>query len=250
MITLRSIYWDEPLQAERVLDIFDAEGPPSRNVALLFVHGGGWRSGSRTVFHGIAQAYREAGFDCASTDYRLDGVTLDEQVEDVRRACAIFAEDLRRRGRPAEFVLIGSSAGAHLALLSALGPGAPDGIKGLCVQAAPFTFEPWEDIFPGIWSSMQTAVGASYSASPEKYREASPLHHVREGMPPIFALHAANEHMFPFQLTEQFAAAATQCGARVDTKIYPATEHGFFYALTRWQQREALIDIIRFIDSL
>lgn len=238
------------MRAGRVLDILDAKKDPARKVALFFVHGGGWRNGSRTIFHEIAQAYRELGFDCATTDYRLSGVRIDDQIADIREALSIFQDDLRLRGKSQNVVLIGSSAGAHLALLSALKPGAPAGIQGVCVQAAPFTFEPWTDIFPGIWSAMETAVGATYSDAPERFREASPIHYIHKGMPAVFALHAENEHMFPLALTTDFAEAVTALGGQVKVKTYPATEHGFFYALSRHQQQEAFADILHFIETL
>lgn len=250
MLTFRTIYWDYPVQEGRTLDLFAPMGAESRDKALFFIHGGGWRSGSRTIFHRIALAFCELGFDCASTDYRLKGVTIDEQVADVRHGLQLFAQDLQERGRPSDIVIIGSSAGSHLALLSALREGAPEFIRGLCVQSAPFSFEPWEDIFPAIWEAMQTAVGRRFQDDPERFRAASPLHLVREGMPPIFALQAENEHMFPLALARQFAEAASKLGARVELKVYPSTEHGFFYALERRRQKEAFADILNFIESL
>ncbi len=248
MITFRSIYFDASPREGRILDIFEAAPHTRPHVSLFFVHGGGWKAGTRAVFHQIALAYSSLGFDCASTDYRLGGVTIEDQVSDVRQGLSLFVEDLRQRNRPTDIVLLGSSAGAHLALLSALQPDPPCAVAGLCVQAAPFTFEPWTDIFPAIWADMQTIVGESYPSP--LYREASPIHYVQPGMPPVFALHSQNEHMFPLSLTEQFIDKAKACGARAEYKIYEATEHGFFYALDRRQQKEAFDDILTFIASL
>lgn len=251
MVSFRTIYLDNPLIPGRILDIFETE-QPRQDIALFFVHGGGWTGGSRTIFHSIAIAYHDRGFEVASTDYRLGKVTLFEQAQDIRDTLSVFAADLRRRNRTTSIVLIGSSAGAHLALLAALQPQKEPSyqIAGICVQATPFTFEPWTDIFPAIWEAMQRAVGASYESCPERYREASPLHYVTAGTPPIFVLHAENEHMFPLSLAEEFAQQARSHGTRVTLKIYPRTEHGFFYSLDRWQQKEAFQDILDFAESL
>lgn len=248
MIPFRSVYFDAPLKEGRALDIFEAAPVGRPQVSLFFVHGGGWRSGSRTIFHRIALAYAALGYDCASTDYRLGGATIDDQVADVRQGLALFAEDLQSRNRPTNIVLIGSSAGGHLALLSALQPNPPCAIAGLCVQAAPFTFEPWPDIFPAIWADMQTALGVPFPSP--RYQEASPIHYVRSDMPPVFALQSQNEHMFPLAQAEEFITKARACGARAEYKVYEATEHGFFYALDRRQQKEAFDDIQTFITSL
>lgn len=252
MISFRSSYLDDPPQSGRILDLFDAP-ESSRPNAIFFVHGGSWRAGSRTIFHTIALAYRALGFDCASADYRLENVSVFDQVADVRDSLQCFARDLQARGRTAKIALVGSSAGAHLALLAALlpRPGNADyRIAAVCVQAAPFTFEPWPDIFPAIWRDMQRAVGSSFEENPPLYRQASPLEHVHAGMPPVFALQAEHEHMFPAELTNQFAAKVQACGGAVVVKTYPRTEHGFFYGLERWQQKEAFQDILTFLERM
>jgi acetyl esterase/lipase len=260
VISFRSLYFDDAPRAGRILDIFDAP-QPSQKIALFFVHGGGWKGGSRTIFHSIIHEYSRLGFDCASTDYRLSGVNVFEQVGDVRTGLDIFADDLLQRNRPARVLLIGSSAGAHLALLAGLAKaeecGAPETsllheceIAGIAVQAAPFTFEPWEDIFPAIWSAMQAAVGAPYNDNEELYRRASPMTYIRAGNPPLLIQHAENEHMFPRELHQQFATKSLALGNDVREKFYPRVEHGFFYSLERWQQRAAFEDVLEFATDL
>lgn len=251
MFPFRSVYLDRPLVPGRILDIFEAARPTS-DTALFFVHGGGWHGGSRTIFHEIISAYRERGFDCASTDYRLGGANVLTKIADVQDAMRVFADDLAARDRRQRFALIGSSAGAHLALMAALrAPSfAPDyEVTHVCVQATPFTMEPWTDIFPAIWSDMRKAVGVEYDEEPQRYAEVSPIRFVTPAMPAVFALHAENEHMFPLDQTEEFAARAREVGVRCAYKIYPRTEHGFFYALDRWQQKEAFEDILRFVTN-
>jgi acetyl esterase/lipase len=242
------------------MDIFNAP-EATREVALFFVHGGGWRGGSRTIFHSIIHEYSRRGFDCASTDYRLSGVNVFDQVGDVRIGLDIFAGELKKRNCPARVLLIGSSAGAHLALLAALAKpeecGAPETplvheceIAGVAVQAAPFTFEPWPDIFPGSWEAMQSAVGAPCDGNEVLYRQSSPMNYIRSGNPPLFALHAENEHMFPLDIAAEFARRSIALGNVVKEKIYPRTEHGFFYSIERRQQCEAFDDILEFAESV
>ena len=249
MIPFTSIYLDDQPIDGRILDIFSH--PADRDMAIMFVHGGGWHSGSRAIFHRIALAFGEQGFECATTDYRLGGVTVFDQADDICDALAAFAEDRQQRGRKSHIVLIGSSAGAHLACLAALRECERNyRIAGLCLQAAPFTFEPWPDIFPGIWESMQKAIGATYEKAPELYAKASPVKLLTPHAPPFFILHAANEHMFPFRLTEVFLERAAELGVSTQLSIYQNAEHGFFYALTRRQQQQAFADILAFISSL
>lgn len=260
MTPFQSCYFDDEPREGRAVDFFHA-AEPVQPIALFFVHGGGWCAGSRSVFHTIIHAYRQLGFDCASTDYRLAGVNVEQQVADARIGLDLFLQSLAARGRKHRVVLLGSSAGAHLGLLAGLTPpgeyGEPDlplttppEIAGVVVQAAPFTFELWEDILPHSKRALERAVGVSHDGNEELFRKASPNHYIRENMPPIFALHADIEDMFPIEFANDFARRARALGNVVIEKTYSRTEHGFFYSLERWQQREAFQDIVDFVKSL
>ena len=48
-------YDDEP-QTNRALDIFVPDCP-AREMAVLFVHGGGWRGGERSIYHPVMTVF-------------------------------------------------------------------------------------------------------------------------------------------------------------------------------------------------
>ena len=56
--------------------------------------------------------------------------------------------------------------------------------------------------------------------------------------------------MFPLKHNLEFVAKAKSLGCRVEYKVYDSVEHGFFYGVTRRQQKEAFSDVISFINSL
>ncbi|MRG58914.1 alpha/beta hydrolase fold domain-containing protein [Agromyces sp. CFH 90414] len=93
---------------------------------VLFVHGGGWRSGSRREFGpDVRDAFARiaaAGFAVASVDYRLSGeAVFPAQVDDVAAALAwlrVRADAFGIDG--ARVVAWGESAGATIASLVAL----------------------------------------------------------------------------------------------------------------------------------
>lgn len=262
----QSEYLDKPIVAGRVWDLFLPETQQAQPIAFFFVHGGGWRNGSRTGFHAILESLADRGYICATTDYRLEGVNIAQQLADVRHSYARFVAQVQSRNPSARVVVFGSSAGAHLALLLSLTlPGACGDVVaddvaaldwqavrpvGVAVQAAPVTFEPWEDIFPGIWQSMQVAAGAPYEQKPELYTRYSPMTYVGPDSPAVFLMEAQYEHMFPPQLAQAFAQKMKSFGRHAQIKTYPGTEHGFIYDLTRWQQREAIEDLIQFATRI
>jgi acetyl esterase/lipase len=262
----KSIYFDEPIVTDRAVDIF-VPGKITREVALFFVHGGGWQAGSRAGYHKILRAFNAEGYVCATTDYRLSGVTISQQVADVRRGYEVFLSELEALGRPKKVAVYGGSAGAHLAALLALSlpgecgePKSEEGLSGLsgkwirpigaALQATPVRFDPWEDIFPHIWRDMQKAAGDTYENNPGLFRKLAPINHISAESPPMFFLEAENEHMFPHEYILDFLDLLRAAGGSGKSKIYTKAEHGFFYDLTRRQQKEAFADLLEFFGSL
>ena len=264
-MTFTSMFLDDEPVEGRMLDIFRPESV-GRDTALFFVHGGGWRGGARGAYHPLMLAFRQHGFISAATDYRLAGTRIQDQLTDVRQGYEAFRRWLIESRRPDRVFVIGSSAGAHLAALLALAaPGACGeplefgttrmsdewhAPVGAALACGPATFEPWADIFPGVWAAMQDIVGVPYDKEPEAYRRVSPIRHVGRSTCPLLFLQAENEHMFPTVLIEQFAAAMHAKGRRADIRIYTNAEHGFFYNVERRQQKEAFSDILAFTESL
>lgn len=248
----QTYYFDDPPQAARSLDVFPVMGEP-RPPAMLFVHGGGWRGGTKTIHHPIMYALANKGYACAAVDYRLAGVTAKEQVADVREGWRLFAKLLTERGRDGPIVLMGGSAGAHLALLAGMMPGdSPDFIPpaGIVSTSGPVTFEPWEEMFPPIWASMRDIAGRPHHEAPELYTELSPMHWVGNATPPICLLNGDNDHMFPQYLAGQFVARMRACGRTAEHHVYEHAEHGFFYDVTRRCQQQAFADLQRFLLKL
>lgn len=259
----QSIYFDNPIVPGRCLDIFlpDHIG---HECALFFVHGGGWHSGSRDGQHALMRAFNAEGFICASTDYRLSGVTVLDQLTDVRHGYDLFVSCLKNQQRPLRIVMSGGSAGGHLAALLTLAkPGACGetlDYNAYCRQnewippvagvfsGIPITMEPWEDMFP--MPSIDRIVGVSYEQNPELYRKVSPIQYVSPDSQPILFMEGANEHVFPLKFVQEFVGKMKANGRRATYKVYPNAEHGFFYDITRRCQVEAFADFRAFIESL
>jgi acetyl esterase/lipase len=261
----QSIYFDRDIVADRILDIFLPE-KPTRETALFLVHGGGWLSGSRTGYHQLMRAFNKQGFICAATEYRKTNITILDQITDVRHGYDIFMNTLTAQGRAPRVCLFGSSAGAHLAALLAqtlpgeCGESVAYGeyvLKnpwirpvGAVLESAPLVLEPWEEMFPHLWTAIEKIVGIPYAQNQELYRRVSPMNHLSNDMPPILLLEAEKEHAFPLEQRIEFIAKVRSCGCRADYKLYTNAEHGFFYDVTRRQQKEAFNDILSFIESL
>lgn len=80
---------------------------------VLFIHGGAWSFGDKRIAAHMARHFHARGYAFASINYRLvPNVSVEQQADDVAAALASL---IGRARRPV--MLVGHSAGAHLAAL-------------------------------------------------------------------------------------------------------------------------------------
>jgi acetyl esterase/lipase len=214
------------------LHLPEAVGAP----VILFVHGGGWRAGSRAVFvphvspddsFGRIVA---AGFAVVAVDYRLSGEAhFPAQVDDVREALAW----VRRSGAEFGFdgtrvVMWGESAGATLAALVALEP--DSGVRGVVDWYGPSDLVAMAD---GL-SAEDAAVtretgwlGVSALDDPALARSASPAFAVSSGAPPFHIEHGTADAAVPFAQSQELADRLA--AARVPFELVPVEGAGHMW---------------------
>lgn len=92
---------------------------PQNNTLVIYIHGGGWNSGSPTAFHFIGQKIALEGYDCILPGYRKSPrYHYEEIVADIFRGFAEIKEYLSKQSRVySKVIVMGSSAGAHLGAL-------------------------------------------------------------------------------------------------------------------------------------
>ncbi len=228
--------------------------PPSgdRTPAVVFLHGGGWRLGSRrslgpAYVRTAPPAFEQvalAGIAVASVDYRLSGEqTWPVQLHDAKAAVRWLRSRADEAGVDAGRIAAwGESAGAQLALLLGLtGPGLDEedgevGVVGASsAVAAVAAWYPPSDLaaLPGDLGTDPAAadsrealmIGAPLDSVPDRVREASPITYLRSDVPPVLLLHGRDDRLIPCVQSERFAAAARAAGARVEYETYPGADH-------------------------
>src|SRR4029453_15417863 len=97
---------------------------PGKFPVVIAVHGGGWQLGSKTEYQYWGPYLAERGIALFSIDSRLSKPGQQNYPKPVQDVCAAIqfvkykADELR--ADPQRVALIGNSAGAHLAALTAL----------------------------------------------------------------------------------------------------------------------------------
>lgn len=109
--------------ARHKLDLYLPKGRKDFPV-MMFVHGGSWRSGDRSLYRALGIHFAHAGIAVAIPSYRLMPQNPHPaQIEDVAAAFAWTYRNIESRGGDLKhFYLAGHSAGGHLVALLALNP--------------------------------------------------------------------------------------------------------------------------------
>lgn len=107
--------------ALQVLDYWPAQGTTRPAPLVVFVHGGGWKRGTKDNASGNWKAphYTGEGYAYAAINYRLvPGNTVEDEAVDVAQSLRYLIEHAAALGiDPKRIVLMGHSAGAHLVAL-------------------------------------------------------------------------------------------------------------------------------------
>ena len=90
---------------------------------VIWVHGGGWRGGSKDRVLDEILAFRERGYAIVSVEYRLSDAPWPATVVDVKAAVRFLRANAEEYNLdPERFVAMGSSAGGHLVSMLGVSP--------------------------------------------------------------------------------------------------------------------------------
>jgi len=204
---------------------------------VVVVHGGFWRAEyDRAHIGPLAAALAAEGWPVAVIEYRRTGQpgggwpgTFDDVRAAVRAAPAVVDRALAAAGRPAlppGAILLGHSAGGHLALWYAVGDldsWGPTGLRGVLALA------PVADLADAHalnldGGAVAALLGGSPAEVPRRYAATDPC-----GLPPptvpAIVLHGTLDNHVPPTLSRRYAGAAAASGGRVDYKELDGTEH-------------------------
>ncbi|MCA5004005.1 alpha/beta hydrolase [Sphingobacterium bovistauri] len=105
-------------QRKLYVDIFEPKADKN-NIAIILIHGGGWRSGDKTHMHQLSLALAEKGFTCFTVEYRLSlEAPYPAAVEDIQDAIIWIKNNSFQYQIDANKVFcLGTSSGGQLAAL-------------------------------------------------------------------------------------------------------------------------------------
>jgi acetyl esterase/lipase len=211
--------WPQALQADLYLP--RTRGPKP---VVLMIHGGGWANRSRDDMNDISEALTQRGYAVLKLNYRFaPKYQYPAQLLDMQQAlawvtanAALFDFDLKRVNA------WGYSSGAHLAALlggfdeQRLPEEANRGLPRLNAVVAggiPADLTRYDDS-----PLVKRFLGGELDAIPERYAEASPLHHVSADDPAVFLYHGKFDALVSQDQSQDYYDALRAAG--VDTELY------------------------------
>lgn len=197
-----------------------------RRPAFVAIHGGGWTGGDATRMYPFAEHFARQGMVGVSVEYRLlkpgSGVTIFDCVEDGRSAVRYVRAQAAELGiDPARIVVSGASAGGHVAVATALFGGVAATGEDDGVSAKPNALVLF---YPVIDTSPE---GYGHAKIGERWRELSPAHNVRPGLPPTLVFHGTADTTTPFKGAQLFCDEMRKAGNRVQLEVNSGGAHGY-----------------------
>jgi len=194
--------------------------------AIVFFFGGGWAGGTPTQFYPQCEYLADRGMVAMAAEYRVKSrhnTTPFECVMDGKSALRWIRKNAAKLGvDPERIGAGGGSAGGHVAAAVATVPGLNEEGEDLSISCLPDTlvlFNPVYDNGPG---------GFGYPKLKDRYREISPMHNLREGMPPTIVFLGDQDRLIPVSTAEKFRDEMRKLGNRSELFVYPGQPHGFF----------------------
>ncbi|MDZ8119990.1 alpha/beta hydrolase [Pontiella agarivorans] len=218
----------ETPQGELRLHFFNPAGLNKNNKrpAIIFYFGGGWHSGSPSQFYPQAKHLADRGMVAICAEYRIKKTHSTDP-----RACVMDAKSamrwVRQRAKnlgidPNRIAAGGGSAGGHLAAATATlswfdEPGEDSSVS--CVPNALVLFNP-------VYDNSENGYG--HDRVSKYWKEFSPLHKLKPGMPPTIVFLGTNDNLIPVETAEKFQKIMKDNGDRSELVLYKDMPHGFF----------------------
>jgi acetyl esterase/lipase len=197
---------------------------------MVLIHGGAWANGDKADFAPyIAQLKKRLpDYAFANVNYRLYNEpdnAFPTQEKDVETAIEFLLKKSSEYGYSKKIVLLGASAGAHLALLH----GYKHQAEAIVSFFGPSDLEhlynnPGYPIIPSLLAKIAGGTPAENKAG---YKASSPVNFVSRQSPPTILLHGTADMLVPVAQSKLLAQKLDQAGVSNQLVTYPGAGHGW-----------------------
>ncbi|MEI7730112.1 MAG: alpha/beta hydrolase [Verrucomicrobiota bacterium] len=216
--------------------------PVSPTPAVLWIHGGGWESGSHRL--NPAAPLASKGYFTASIEYRLSGeAKWPAQIEDCKLAVRwLRANAAKYNVDPNRIGCWGHSAGGHLAVcLGTMGEqaalegkggfaGVSSRVQAVVDYCGPVDFTRGSQGITGAVTNdapvLVKLFGGTFKDMPDTWRNASPIIYASAKSAPCLIVQGDKDTLVPMAQSESLFAAMKKAGAPVELIVIKNGGHG------------------------
>ncbi len=221
-----------------LLDLYQPRELSGPLPAVIFIHGGGWSGGQRSDYKYYCVRFPQMGYVVATVSYRfVDEAIFPACVQDVKCAVRWMRANAEKCGiNPDAIAAVGGSAGGHLAMML----GDSFGVKELegdgghpeyssAVQAVVNLYGPVDMTLEEFHENKTLLAffgGKRFTEIPDQYRLASPMTHLKQGVPPTLIIHGTDDETVPVSQADLLAERLKELGCAYEylrLKGYPHT---------------------------
>ena len=220
------------------LQKLDAYLPAGRSTAttkaIILIHGGAWSTGDKTDFSAYVDTLkvREPDYAIFNINYRLasPGSNLfPTQENDVKSAFDFIVSKADEYKISQKIVILGASAGAHLALLEGYKHSSPLKAKAIVDFFGPTDMV---DLYnnasdPSIPPSLQLLLSGTPTTNAAMYQQSSPINFVTAQSPPTIILHGGMDPLVPVAEAVELDTKLQSMGVVQQYILYPTEGHGW-----------------------
>ena len=238
------------------MDLYVAAKEKKPTPVVINIHGGGWNHGTKESQTGF-NSFFKAGYAVANVEYRLTPqATAPAAVEDVRCALIYIIKNAKSLNIDVnKIVVMGSSSGAHLALMAGLlgndhrFDGNCPGVENIKVAAIIDKYgiaDVWDWGYGDTITSKSAINWLGANAKSKKFAAAvSPMTWVNENSPPTFIVHGDADPTVPYQQSVELHNKFLAAGVKTQFMTIPGGLHGKFPADKNSELNKAIMDFLK-----
>lgn len=213
--------------------------------AIVWIHGGAWRGGSRDDDAACCRRIAEARMHCLAISYRLsEEAIFPAAIEDCKSAVRFLRAHASEYNIRAETIgAWGPSAGGHLAALlgTSVGIAALEGdggwpeqssaVQAVCDWYGPTDFRQMaaspSDMDRDAPDSPESRfIGGAVQDHPEAVQQANPITYISATTPPMNIAHGTADPLVPFNQSQLLYDALVAAGIDVTFDVMDGAGHG------------------------
>lgn len=223
--------------AKQKMDIYLPAERASRNtIVVVLLHGGGWNGGDKGQLNPYITELQKRlpGYAFANVNYRLFNLNTSSnrfptQENDVKSAIDFLRNKSLELKVSQKIVLLGVSAGGHLALLQGYKNETRENVKAVVSFFGPSDLielynKPGN---PGVPFLLNALTGTNPSENKKVYEQSSPIHFVTANAPPTLLLQGGRDFLVPENQSTLLRDRLQSLGVQHDYIYYPTEGHGW-----------------------